>query len=237
MGDENPIRTLGDYSKPSHEGYRNTIELPVGNNVVPLRSDTIWDFAKPFKEITLPQDVPTTSNRRLIDLENQVQRLMEAHFALTQPSQVYKIITSCEICSCPHNTQYCMDDFEQAYIDYASSRTNEMGMKWENDMIRKINLLWKIVFENLNEKERSQKPVKVVLPKISFSRTIKELNKNPSAPKLVYFVNLIVILSKDSDIEEDVSSTNACRRDLGKMTKGNKEVKEQARGKMKWKPT
>ncbi|GKB78868.1 hypothetical protein Tco_0945763, partial [Tanacetum coccineum] len=33
MGDENLIRTLGDYSKPSHEGYRNTIELPVGNNV------------------------------------------------------------------------------------------------------------------------------------------------------------------------------------------------------------
>ncbi|GKA26688.1 zinc finger, CCHC-type containing protein [Tanacetum coccineum] len=41
MGDENPIRTLGDYSKPSHKGYRNTIELPVGNNMVPLRSDTI----------------------------------------------------------------------------------------------------------------------------------------------------------------------------------------------------
>ncbi|GJZ39001.1 hypothetical protein Tco_0585564 [Tanacetum coccineum] len=33
MGDENPIRSLGDYSKPSHEGYSNTIELPVGNNV------------------------------------------------------------------------------------------------------------------------------------------------------------------------------------------------------------
>ncbi|GKE95876.1 zinc finger, CCHC-type containing protein [Tanacetum coccineum] len=32
---------VGDYSKPSHGGYRNTIELPVGNNVVPLRSDTI----------------------------------------------------------------------------------------------------------------------------------------------------------------------------------------------------
>ncbi|GKC08534.1 zinc finger, CCHC-type containing protein [Tanacetum coccineum] len=39
--DENPIRTLGDYSKPSHEGYRNTIELLIGNNVVHLRSDTI----------------------------------------------------------------------------------------------------------------------------------------------------------------------------------------------------
>nr|GEX06964.1 zinc finger, CCHC-type [Tanacetum cinerariifolium] len=41
MENENHIRTLGDYSKPSHEGYRNTIELPEGNNVVPLRSDTI----------------------------------------------------------------------------------------------------------------------------------------------------------------------------------------------------
>ncbi|GKC52537.1 zinc finger, CCHC-type containing protein [Tanacetum coccineum] len=28
MGDENLIRTLGDYSKPSHEGYRSTIEFP-----------------------------------------------------------------------------------------------------------------------------------------------------------------------------------------------------------------
>ncbi|GJV45171.1 hypothetical protein Tco_1429707 [Tanacetum coccineum] len=143
MGDENPIHTLGDYSKPSHEGYRNTIKLPVGNNVVPLRSNTIrlvqngcsfhglrsedpnqhlkdflklvdsldldganmertrlqdlalydnesWndprDFAKPVKAITLPQDVPSTSDRRLIELENQVQCLMEAHLAPIQPT-------------------------------------------------------------------------------------------------------------------------------------------------------
>ncbi|GKA04743.1 hypothetical protein Tco_0683863 [Tanacetum coccineum] len=179
MGDANPIRTLGDYSKPSHEGYRNTIELPVGNNVVPLRSDTIrfvqngclfhgllsedpnqhlkdflklvdsldldsknrermrlfqifydhvtpvtrqtidqatggklhdrnteelwallddialydnesWnnprELAKLVKAISLPQDVPSTSARRLIELENQVQRLMEAHLVPTQPT-------------------------------------------------------------------------------------------------------------------------------------------------------
>ncbi|GJU16233.1 hypothetical protein Tco_1144199 [Tanacetum coccineum] len=41
IGDTNPIHTLGDYSRPSHEGYRNTIELPKWKNVVPLRSDTI----------------------------------------------------------------------------------------------------------------------------------------------------------------------------------------------------
>nr|GEX76837.1 reverse transcriptase domain-containing protein [Tanacetum cinerariifolium] len=117
MRDENPIRTLGDYSKPSHEGYMNTIELPIGNNMVPLRSDTIrlvqnacsfhelwsedpnqhlkdflklvdsldfdedlalhdnksWndprDFAKLVKAIALPQDVPSTSDRRIIELK------------------------------------------------------------------------------------------------------------------------------------------------------------------------
>nr|GEW90310.1 retrovirus-related Pol polyprotein from transposon TNT 1-94 [Tanacetum cinerariifolium] len=31
--DANPTRTLRDYSRPSHEGYRNTIKLPEGNNV------------------------------------------------------------------------------------------------------------------------------------------------------------------------------------------------------------
>ncbi|GJZ87464.1 hypothetical protein Tco_0659074 [Tanacetum coccineum] len=43
MGDKNSNqpRTLGDYSRPRHEGYRNTIELPKGANVSPLRSDTI----------------------------------------------------------------------------------------------------------------------------------------------------------------------------------------------------
>ncbi|GJS57078.1 zinc finger, CCHC-type containing protein [Tanacetum coccineum] len=46
MGDENPIHALGDYSKPSHEGYRNTIELPEGNNVMPLRSDTIREIMR-----------------------------------------------------------------------------------------------------------------------------------------------------------------------------------------------
>ncbi|GKF72224.1 hypothetical protein Tco_0208338, partial [Tanacetum coccineum] len=35
MGDKNSICTLGDYSRSSHEGYQNTIELPDRNNVDP----------------------------------------------------------------------------------------------------------------------------------------------------------------------------------------------------------
>ncbi|GJU19847.1 MAK10-like protein [Tanacetum coccineum] len=221
MGNANPICTLRDYSKPSHEGYMITIELPVRNNVVPLRSNTIWteklrndilmfqqhqgeslseawtrfkdllqkvphhgidlwlkvqifydhvnpvtrrtidqsaggklcdrnakeswallenlalydnkswndprDFAKPVKAISLPQDVSSTFDRRLIELENQVQRLMEPHLALTQPTQVNKITTSCEIYSGPHDTQYCMEGPEQAFVEYASSCTDKAG--------------------------------------------------------------------------------------------------------------
>ncbi|GJY67327.1 hypothetical protein Tco_0469565 [Tanacetum coccineum] len=40
MGDKYQPRTLGDYSRPSHEDYQNTIELPEGDNVLP-RYDTI----------------------------------------------------------------------------------------------------------------------------------------------------------------------------------------------------
>ncbi|GJV67709.1 zinc finger, CCHC-type containing protein [Tanacetum coccineum] len=61
MEDENPIHTLGYYSKPSHEGYRNTIELLVGNNVVPLLSDTIrnWLERLPAGSITTWEDLTT----------------------------------------------------------------------------------------------------------------------------------------------------------------------------------
>ncbi|GKE05575.1 zinc finger, CCHC-type containing protein [Tanacetum coccineum] len=41
MGDKNPICILGDYSKPSYDGYSNTIKLPVGYKMVPILSDTV----------------------------------------------------------------------------------------------------------------------------------------------------------------------------------------------------
>nr|GEU45035.1 MAK10-like protein [Tanacetum cinerariifolium] len=85
------------------------------------------DFAKPVNEISLPQDVSSTSDRRLIELENQVQRLMEAHLALKPSVQVNKIPSSCEICSGTHDTQYCMKNHKQALVDYASSRNNGVG--------------------------------------------------------------------------------------------------------------
>ncbi|GJX75444.1 hypothetical protein Tco_0314039 [Tanacetum coccineum] len=107
------------------------------------------DFAKPVKAISLPEDVPSTSDRRLIELENEVQRLIEAYLAPKPPIQVNKITSSCEICSGPHDTQYYMENPEQAFFDYASSHTDEAGGKWytykpeQNNLGDTYNPSWK----------------------------------------------------------------------------------------------
>ncbi|GKB07208.1 MAK10-like protein [Tanacetum coccineum] len=85
---------------------------------------------------------------------------MEAHLAPTQPTQVNKITTSCEICSGPHDTQYCMEDPEQAFFEYASSRTDEAGdarlSKFEADfkqqqseMTNKIDTVLKAITDRI----------------------------------------------------------------------------------------
>ncbi|GJU09067.1 hypothetical protein Tco_1125497 [Tanacetum coccineum] len=106
MGDENPIRTLGDYSKPSNEDYRNTIELPARNNVCEIdraaggklcdkNTDESWkiienlalydhegwdetkEFVKPVKAISTPYGVPKIPDRRLLELEDQINFLLK----------------------------------------------------------------------------------------------------------------------------------------------------------------
>ncbi|GKB69038.1 hypothetical protein Tco_0930450, partial [Tanacetum coccineum] len=80
-------------------------------------------------------------------------------------------------------------------------------------------------------KKGIKSPSKLLSPKYLSPASIKELNKNPSDPKRVHFVNSIVILSTNSDTEEeDDSSTNACDLDLGGMVKGKAYVKEQGKG-------
>ncbi|GKA54608.1 hypothetical protein Tco_0753557 [Tanacetum coccineum] len=97
MGDANPIRTIGDYSNPSHEGYMNTIELPIGNNV---------------------------------------------------------------ICSGPHYTQYCMENPEQVFVKYASSRIDKAGdarlskfeansKQQQSEMTNKIDTVLKAITDRM----------------------------------------------------------------------------------------
>ncbi|GJR38783.1 hypothetical protein Tco_1214467 [Tanacetum coccineum] len=85
---------------------------------------------------------------------------MEAHLAPTQPTQVNKITTSCEICSGPYDTHYCMEDPKEAFVEYASSRTNQAGdarlSKFEADfkqqqseMTNKIDTVLKAITDRI----------------------------------------------------------------------------------------
>ncbi|GKE85408.1 hypothetical protein Tco_1559150 [Tanacetum coccineum] len=67
---------------------------------------------------------------------------------------------SCEIYSGPHDTQYCMEDSKQAFIEYASSRTDEAGdarlSKFEADfkqqqskMTNKIDTVLKAITDQI----------------------------------------------------------------------------------------
>ncbi|GJZ57836.1 hypothetical protein Tco_0613330 [Tanacetum coccineum] len=134
---------------------------------------------------------------------------------------------------------------EKALLDFDSNQEKRLSHlrtqlgQQQDDMIRKINLLWKTISEKLNDvstpknarnsmapksitainhderEELRKKGIKSLSkffsPKYLSPASLKELNKNPPAPKHVHFINLIVILSKDSDTEEeeDISSTNA----------------------------
>ncbi|GKC78181.1 hypothetical protein Tco_1128955 [Tanacetum coccineum] len=122
-------------------------------------------------------------------------------------------------------------------------------------MIGKINLLWKTVSEKLNDAPISESagnsmaseniasishiereelrrksiksPSKLFSLKYLSPASIIELNKNLSAPKRVHFVNLIVILSKESEAEEGETTTNITPEhghNIRKEAKG--EVKE-----------
>ncbi|GKA64584.1 hypothetical protein Tco_0764291 [Tanacetum coccineum] len=163
MGDKNPIRTLEDYSKPSHEGYRNTIELPVESlseawthfkdlhQKVPHHGIDLWlqvqifyDHVNPVTRRTIDQsaggklrdlnaeeswalleDLALYDNKSWNDLRDFAKPVKA--IALPQDVPINKITTLCEICSGPHDTQYCIEDPEQAFVEYTSSRTDEAG--------------------------------------------------------------------------------------------------------------
>nr|GEU39433.1 MAK10-like protein [Tanacetum cinerariifolium] len=128
-----PVSLLNFFNREELPNSELTSDVPITSSYRGPRpyDNESWndprDFAKPFKAISLPHDVPNASNRRLVELENQVQRLMEADLAPKPSVQVNKIASSCEICSGPHDTQYCMENSKQAFVDYASSRTDEAG--------------------------------------------------------------------------------------------------------------
>ncbi|GKA56416.1 hypothetical protein Tco_0755488 [Tanacetum coccineum] len=188
MRDVNPIRTLGDYSKTSHEGYRNTIELLVGNNVVYLFIRTIRSsarrmlihgefvteipnqntqgFLKTSGSVTTWEDLTNLSllnSFRGMDRKKTPQRFIlmcQLHHGESL-SEAWKSFKDLPLKvshqwhpfpwapNGPHDTQYCMEYHEQAFVEYASSRIDKVGGKWytfkpeQNNLGDTYNPSWK----------------------------------------------------------------------------------------------
>ncbi|GJR05202.1 zinc finger, CCHC-type containing protein [Tanacetum coccineum] len=165
MGDKNPIRTLGDYSKPSHDGYKNTIELPSedlnqhlkdflklvdsldldGENRERTRlllfQFSLHDQARnwlerlPAGSITTWEDLTTRflplffPSGRTAKLHNDILMFQQHHEeSLSEAWTRFKDLLQ----KVPHHgidlwLQYCMEDLEQAFVEYASSRIDEAG--------------------------------------------------------------------------------------------------------------
>nr|GEW54007.1 putative reverse transcriptase domain-containing protein [Tanacetum cinerariifolium] len=196
--DENPIRTLRDYSKPSHEGYRNTIKIPAGNNVdrktlqryphIPTTSWRIYLRSMDSFQGLTPES-PASWHRPLDDMIGEINLLWkivsEKLNDISTPENAGNPITHMSIASISH------DEREEL-------RNN--GIK---------------------------SPSKFFSLKYLFPASIKELNKNLSASKRVHFVNSIVILNTNSDTEEeDISSTNAHEHEHDNMVRRGSFVYE-----------
>ncbi|GJV66545.1 hypothetical protein Tco_1482054 [Tanacetum coccineum] len=118
---------------------------------------------------------------------------MEAHLTPKQPIQVNKITSVCEICSGPHDTQYCMENPEQAFVDYASLHTNKAGGLVSNFMASQDVILSKFEADFKQQQSEMTNKIDSVLKAITDrimgalpSDTIKnpKLNVNPIASVL-----------------------------------------------------
>ncbi|GKB33102.1 hypothetical protein Tco_0872503 [Tanacetum coccineum] len=112
------------------------------------------------------------------------------------------------------DSQYCMEDPEQAFVEYASSRTDEAG-----------------VLKAITDRIAGALPSDTVKnPKLSTSPNLRELRRREGQPgkKRVHFVNSIVILNKEGEAKEE-SSMEACKAEFTdhKMSEETEEVESE----------
>nr|GEV49250.1 hypothetical protein [Tanacetum cinerariifolium] len=196
MGDANLLRTLREYSKPSHEGYMNTIELPVRNNVVPLRSDTIrlvqnicsfhklWfkfpnQHLKDFLKLVDSLDLDGS----IITWEDLTTRFLAQFFPPRRTAKLYNDILIFQ--------QHQRESLSEAWTRFKDLiQKKAVSQKLDDTPIRDTlgNLAAQMNFTSTNDPMRED---------------IREQNRNPSSPKHVHFVNSIVILNKEDETKEE----------------------------------
>ncbi|GJS84545.1 hypothetical protein Tco_0751086 [Tanacetum coccineum] len=186
MGDENPSRTLGDYSKPSHEGYQNTIELPNPNQ-------HLKDFLKLVDSLDL--DVANKERTRLrlfqFSLPDQASNWLECLPAgsistwedlTTQPRFASQVDVNNDL-SKPVTTHYLPKERESAIVKphhviaSSESRNSSKNMPRfsSNDMVH--NHYLDEARKKTQEKVRNSEPS--VMPSAKSQSTANDIKPKP----------------------------------------------------------
>ncbi|GJX63044.1 hypothetical protein Tco_0295944 [Tanacetum coccineum] len=128
---------------------------------------------------------------------------MEAHLTPKQHVQVNKITSSCEICSGPHDTQYSMENSEQAFVEYASSCTDEAGGLVSNFMASQDPRLSKFEADFKQQQSKMTNKIDTVLKAITDRVTgalPSDMVKNPK----LNVNSTPIVLSAHSSLTEDL---------------------------------
>ncbi|GKB01101.1 hypothetical protein Tco_0829145 [Tanacetum coccineum] len=142
MGDENPIRTLGDYSKHSHEATRTPLSYPKG---------TTWYLSNP----TPSGRTAKLRNDILMFQQHQREYISEAwtHFKdLLQKVPHHGIDLWLQV----QIFYYHVNLVTRRTIDQStgerrlSSHRAQLGRQ-QDDVINKVNSLWKVFSKRLND--------------------------------------------------------------------------------------
>ncbi|GJY86396.1 hypothetical protein Tco_0500422 [Tanacetum coccineum] len=139
------------------------------------------------KAISLPHDVLSTSDRHLIELENQVQRMMEAHLA---PKPSVKVVSD-KFDSAPTRD---IAKNSAAHVNVVSHNHQENGEPPHNGNIKD--------------------PSKLLSLKYQAQSSLGEQNGNSSSPIRVHFLNTITIIRKEDEPKEtQILEPNAIESD------------------------
>ncbi|GJR70985.1 hypothetical protein Tco_0017050 [Tanacetum coccineum] len=164
-------------------------------------------------------------------------------------------------------TMWCLYDptpsVDSLDLDVANRRRlstlrTQLGQQ-QDDMINKINILWKVVSKKFGNapahdtainsmahvnaasidhlkkegprRRRIKSPSKLLFPKYLSQSSLEEQNRNPSSPKRVQFINLIVILRKESEPiwEEIVKPDVAIDIDYDTTIEAEEEFKKESK--------
>ncbi|GJY26458.1 hypothetical protein Tco_0401184 [Tanacetum coccineum] len=153
-------------------------------------------------------------------------------------------------------------DFDSRQKKRLSSLRTQLGQQ-QDDMISKINLLWKTIskklddtpihntvgnptaqmnFTSTNDPTKDElrgkgikSPSKLLSLKYLSQSSLAEQNRNPSSPKGVHFVNSIVILNKEDEAKEEgnVKSSTTEFEDHEMTVKSEEEFEEETEEEIK----